>query len=267
MDGMNLLTGHTLTSTHAGVTKSFQFAFNLPNASTSKRSVLIATQAVTAYITPDYVMPDRFLATDAGTVEFAGVDSISATQSCPPTAKTRYSSPRFRDRAPISTSATNFAGRVSSVPPVPITVVEFYNRDLDHYFMSPLAPDIDALDTGHFVGWERTGLTFQATAALPSVTSASASWRGRPQSRLPLLHSTGARQLALFFGVVCRLQPDPPVDSAPIPVSAAISTKRRTLSTSHWPMWPTVPARPTHSPSTGCGTSASIPIIASRSTR
>ena len=54
--------------------------------------------------------------------------------------------------------ANNFAGATLPCPPGPITVVEFYNAALDHYFISPLAPDIDALDTGHFAGWARTGL-------------------------------------------------------------------------------------------------------------
>jgi len=44
----------------------------------------------------------------------------------------------------------------------PVTVIEFYNATLDHYFMSSLQPDIDALDSGLFFGWSRTGLTFQA---------------------------------------------------------------------------------------------------------
>jgi len=46
----------------------------------------------------------------------------------------------------------------------PVTVIEFYNPTLDHYFISSLQPDIDALDSGHFFGWSRTGLTFQGFA-------------------------------------------------------------------------------------------------------
>jgi hypothetical protein len=42
------------------------------------------------------------------------------------------------------------------------TVVEYYNRTLDHYFISPLAADIDALDAGHLLGWSRTGRNFVA---------------------------------------------------------------------------------------------------------
>jgi outer membrane protein assembly factor BamB len=42
------------------------------------------------------------------------------------------------------------------------TVIEFRYAALDHYFMSSLQPDIDALDTGVFPGWSRTGETFAA---------------------------------------------------------------------------------------------------------
>ncbi len=51
------------------------------------------------------------------------------------------------------------------------TVVEYYHAGLDHYFVSSLAPDIEALDSGRITGWTRTGLTFNAfaTAAAPPV--------------------------------------------------------------------------------------------------
>ena len=40
--------------------------------------------------------------------------------------------------------------------------VEFYNRSLDHYFITISAREISDLDTGVQVGWERTGLRFLA---------------------------------------------------------------------------------------------------------
>ncbi|MFO1316383.1 MAG: hypothetical protein U1F58_12330 [Burkholderiales bacterium] len=43
-----------------------------------------------------------------------------------------------------------------------VDVVEFYNVTLDHYFVSSLAADIGALDSGTFKGWSRTGLSFKA---------------------------------------------------------------------------------------------------------
>ena len=45
-----------------------------------------------------------------------------------------------------------------------IAVIEFYNAALDHYFMTALPSEIDALDAGGFAGWTRTGLAFSAYA-------------------------------------------------------------------------------------------------------
>jgi mono/diheme cytochrome c family protein len=47
-------------------------------------------------------------------------------------------------------------------PPVTVEVIEFYNASQDHYFISSLQPDINALDSGYFPGWVRTGETFKA---------------------------------------------------------------------------------------------------------
>jgi len=43
-----------------------------------------------------------------------------------------------------------------------VQVIEYYNASQDHYFMSSLAADIQALDSGQFQGWARTGRTFEA---------------------------------------------------------------------------------------------------------
>jgi hypothetical protein len=40
--------------------------------------------------------------------------------------------------------------------------VEFYNKTLDHYFLTTSAAEINDLDSGVHVGWERTGLRFLA---------------------------------------------------------------------------------------------------------
>jgi hypothetical protein len=159
VNGMNRLTGRMLTASHAGVVKTFTFGLDLPDMVTANKRVLIATQGVaaTGLVTPDYVMPDRFVATDGGTVNFANVD-LFAYGPLPADGVTA----QFAGRANDINLATNFAGRSASLPAGAITVVEFYNQALDHYFVSPLAPDIDALDTGKFEGWSRTGLTFNA---------------------------------------------------------------------------------------------------------
>ncbi len=157
-DGMNTLGLVGLTATHQGDFKAFGFGHDLPSTATAHKRMLIATQAVagTGLITPDYVMPDRFLPTDGGIVNFA--DEISFSYAALPT---DGNFALYVGTTGINV-ARNFADKAVTMPPGPITVVEFYNAALDHYFMSPLAPDIDALDTGHFAGWARTGFTFKA---------------------------------------------------------------------------------------------------------
>ena len=78
LDGMANLTGLALTATHAGVTKTYHFGLDLGSALTANKRVLIATQAVaaTGLITPDYVIPDRFVPTDGGTLDYAGLDGL-----------------------------------------------------------------------------------------------------------------------------------------------------------------------------------------------
>ena len=41
--------------------------------------------------------------------------------------------------------------------------VEFHHAGLDHYFVSSLAPDIDALDSGRASGWSRTGERYRVS--------------------------------------------------------------------------------------------------------
>src|SRR6266540_2638942 len=57
-----------------------------------------------------------------------------------------------------------FTAAVPSAGAQAVTVIEYYNVALDHYFITSLQPDIDALDSGLFFGSSRTGLTFQAFA-------------------------------------------------------------------------------------------------------
>ena len=168
-NGMNVLTGRTLTSTHAGVTRTFRFALDLPNSATAGKRLLIATQAVaaTGLVTPDYIIPDRFVATDGGVLNFAGVDSFSYALLPTDGVLALFAATLAGPSTGVNL-ATNFAGVAVTLPATLIDVVEFYNQELDHYFISPLAPDIDALDSGRFGGWARTGLTFRAYATEPS---------------------------------------------------------------------------------------------------
>ena len=49
------------------------------------------------------------------------------------------------------------------VPPPPTsTVVEYYHAGFGHYFITNIAAETSALDSGKFAGWARTGRTFNA---------------------------------------------------------------------------------------------------------
>jgi hypothetical protein len=59
--------------------------------------------------------------------------------------------------AHVATYDGSFGGP-TPLPTVP--AIEYYNASQDHYFVSSLTADINALNTGFFKGWERTGLWF-----------------------------------------------------------------------------------------------------------
>ena len=129
--------GHQLTSTHAGQTKVFMFPSNLPMgmscnpyygcaaappSSTANTRVLIATQGFVDLhlITPDYVIPNGFLATDGGTINYAGVDQV--TYGALPTDGTTAIN---RNGAMIPNMATNFSGATASVVGTTATVPNY----------------------------------------------------------------------------------------------------------------------------------------------
>jgi len=159
LDGGHLLRGRTLAATHAGVTRTYVFTHDLPSTATAGRRVLLATRSfhLASSIVPDYVIPTRFLAVDGGSVDFAGVNALTYA-ALPGDGRLALR----RGGAIAPGVAINFAGETAALSPLPITVVEFVNPSLDHYFVSPLAPDIDALDSGRIAGWTRSGQTFLA---------------------------------------------------------------------------------------------------------
>ena len=54
------------------------------------------------------------------------------------------------------------AAALASGPVAATELVEFYHKDLDHYFLTGLAPEVQALDSGVHKGWARTGMTIQS---------------------------------------------------------------------------------------------------------
>jgi hypothetical protein len=165
LDGQQGFAGSALQVTRAGVTKTFVFSANLPSSSTANRRVLIASQGLAALglIAPDYVFPDQFLATDGATLTVFGTDQV--VYGILPTDGVNAIA---RSGAVVANVATNFSGASLSIPPVPVTVIEYFNAARNHYFISSLQPDIDALDTQRIPGWTRTGQSFGAYATAES---------------------------------------------------------------------------------------------------
>jgi len=164
--GQNGLKGATLTVTRAGRVNTFVFPADLPHPNTANHSVLVASQGYLAVpgdypeykaLVPDYTMPDRFLPAEGATVNFADADEWTY-QALP---RDGFSAV-FRTGNPVrDNNAQNYGGVSVSLPIVPVLALEFYNAALDHYFVSDLAPDIDALDSGRIAGWARSGKSFK----------------------------------------------------------------------------------------------------------
>ena len=158
-NGENFWNGQTLTATNsAGVQKQLRFPSNLPSSATASRSVLIATAGFAAAtgLTPDFTIQDRFLPTDGGTLDYAGgIDRIPL-----PVLPIDGATAINRNGTPVAAAPKNFANSTAAMTAKAVTSVEYYNAGLDHYFISSLAPDIDALDSGRIAGWTRTGQTF-----------------------------------------------------------------------------------------------------------
>jgi hypothetical protein len=107
--------------------------------------------------------PDHVLFT-AKTGADAVVSQWNATGGVPPAgdANLRMNLWLFHDQPPAAEAEVVISGLVTPPKTTTVDVIEFYNASQDHYFISSLQPDIDALDSGKFPGWVRTGLAFKA---------------------------------------------------------------------------------------------------------
>ena len=124
-NGENQWNGLTLETTNAaGVKKQFRFPSNLPSSSTSSRSVLVATAGFAAQgIAPDYTIPDRFVPTDGGKVDYASGTDEANLPALPVDGATAVT----RTGAPTVPAPRNFANATLTVTAAPVTSVEFFN--------------------------------------------------------------------------------------------------------------------------------------------
>lgn len=119
-NGESFWSGRQLSTTSGGVTRTFTFASDLPSTATANTTVLVATAgfAAAAGVTPDFIVPDGFLFTGGGSLNFANVDFVSypalpsgGTQSVDRLGSAQTATPR------------NFAGATGSLPPAgPLTI-------------------------------------------------------------------------------------------------------------------------------------------------
>lgn len=157
LNGQHEFAGVTLTVSKGAVRKALDFTRDLAPA-TAGRSVLIATEGFAALgvVPPDFAMDDRFLPIDGGVVNFGGVDTYTYTALPIDGVNALFRNGTISANAPV-----NFLRNSGSVPATAVTSVEFHHAGLDHYFISALAPDIDALDSGRLAGWVRTNRSFR----------------------------------------------------------------------------------------------------------
>jgi hypothetical protein len=120
------LTGHTVSSSQGSTTHTYTFKTDLPgdtgtisgggyygDTSTTFKSMLIATEGFAALhiVTPDYVVPNGFLFTGGGTLNYGeGADTFTYP-ALPTDGKTAWN----RDGSTGTNAAVNFAGDFGNV--------------------------------------------------------------------------------------------------------------------------------------------------------
>ncbi|MBI5910227.1 MAG: hypothetical protein HY848_09780 [Betaproteobacteria bacterium] len=112
VNGESFWQGQTISATQGSTTHTYTFPNDLGSAATANRSVLVATQgfANLGLVAPDFIVPAQFLFTNGGTVNFAGVSSV--TYASLPTDGSR--SLNSNNTTGIN-SPTNFLGLVGTV--------------------------------------------------------------------------------------------------------------------------------------------------------
>jgi hypothetical protein len=166
LDGQDGFSGLTLTVTNrAGITKTFEFPANLPSAATANKHVMIAAAhyggGFSADFRPDFNLPLQFLPIDGGTIDFGGIDRWTfdaiptdgrALKRIGPAAHGRFQN--FAGVTAACCGPVFFPDFGSGIDMTVTGVREYYNATLDEYFSSGSQPDLDALDSGRFPGWQ-----------------------------------------------------------------------------------------------------------------
>jgi hypothetical protein len=194
LDGQSHFAGLELTSTHGGVVKRYTFPHDLPTDQTAHRSIIVALSDATipgpnyggyycctlpvlnasgyyCCYAPDFLLAvPRFLATDGGTVDFAGVDHVTYDH-LPVSGVTSLDRNGNLRAATVPSSAqclpgVGCGGGRYAIAQGYTHAVEYFHAASGRYFWTVSEPDIDALDSGRLAGWQRTGQSMFVGAVL-----------------------------------------------------------------------------------------------------
>jgi hypothetical protein len=116
----------------------------------------------------------------SGAVVQAGASCQIGVAFRPSTAGTRTSSLSITSNgsgSPQSITASGTGTASSSGGGSKVLAVEYYNAGFDHYFVTAIPDEITKLDNGTFVGWQRTGLSFNVYSATGAPANAPTVYR------------------------------------------------------------------------------------------
>ena len=113
-DGESFWTGRSVVSSGSAGTQTFTFPFDLPDSRTAGKRVLIATQGFAALgiVRPDYVIPNNFLSTGAGSINYADVTTVAYSAG---QLQTDGVHALYVGGQPAQNLATNYFGQSGSV--------------------------------------------------------------------------------------------------------------------------------------------------------
>ena len=160
MDGhVGSVAGSVITVKRGSVVKQYVIPTDPPTAFPAGGSLIISSAddwsgddvGPVPPLPPDYVMPERFLPTDGGTIDLDGQDpwEFDALSIDGSTALSR-------SRGMVRASGRSFALGSFNVHVDFTSVGEYYNSSLGHYFYTGSEPDLDAIGSGRIKGWEST---------------------------------------------------------------------------------------------------------------
>jgi hypothetical protein len=164
-DDQRYFGGLTITSTYNGVAHQFTFADDLASSQTAHMRIVLAAgsglnddgKPVSTAFTSccSYPLPERFLGTAGGTIDFAGIDRF--TYAGMPVDGVRALN-RDGTIAPTSLLST----------PRFVSAIEYENASLGRHFLTANGAEIDRLDRGLVPGWLRTGQSFGVSGTMHS---------------------------------------------------------------------------------------------------